>query len=47
MMNAAYECAANGWPMIVGGIAVLTVLVLSGAALVKYPFLGERPSAVA
>jgi hypothetical protein len=25
MMKAAYESAANGWPMIVGGIAVLTV----------------------
>jgi hypothetical protein len=46
MMDTAYECAANGWPMIAGGIAVLTVLALSGAALVKYLF-GDRPSAAA
>ncbi|WP_162917435.1 hypothetical protein [Dongia deserti] len=47
MTNTAFECAANGWPMIAGGIALLALLALSGAALVKYLFLGDRPSAAA
>lgn len=47
MMNSALECASNGWPMIVGGIAVLGILALSGAALVKYLFFSHRPSAPA
>ena len=45
MTNTAFECAANGWPMVAGGIAVLAVLALSGAALVKYLFFSDRPSA--
>jgi hypothetical protein len=47
MMNTAFECAANGWPMIAGGIAVLALLALSGAALVKYLFFSDRSSAAA
>ena len=47
MMNTAYECAANGWPMIAGGIAVMALLALAGAALVKYLFFGDRPSSAA
>lgn len=47
MMTSALECASNGWPMIVGGIAVLGVLALSGAALVKYLFFSDRPAAAA
>jgi hypothetical protein len=47
MMNTALECTSHGWPMIAGGIAVLTVVALSGAALVKYLFFGDRPSAAA
>lgn len=47
MMNTAYECAANGWLMIAGGIAVLALLALSGAALVKYLFFSDRGPAAA
>ena len=47
MMNTAVECAAHGWPMVAGGIAVLAVLALSGAALVKYLFFADRHSAAA
>jgi hypothetical protein len=47
MMNTAFECAANGWPMIAGGIAVSAVLALSGAALVNYLFFSDGPSATA
>jgi hypothetical protein len=46
-MNSALECVSNGWPMIVGGILVFGVLALSGAALVKYIFFSDRPTAAA
>ena len=42
MMDSVLNCGANGWLMIAGGIASYGVLLLAGAALIKYLFAVNR-----
>ena len=39
MVNGMMNC---GWLMIAGGVVVYGVLILAGAALVKYLFFGDK-----
>ena len=41
MMNGMMNC---GWLMITGGVVVYGVLILAGAALIKYLFAANRGS---
>ena len=45
MMETVLNCSASGWLMIAGGVATYGVLILAGAALVKYLFSAERSHA--
>jgi hypothetical protein len=35
-------CGSHGWLMIAGGLAAYGVLVLTGAALIKYLFFADN-----
>ena len=45
MMESVLNCGANGWLMTAGGIVTYGVLILAGAALIKYLFSAERSHA--
>jgi hypothetical protein len=42
MMESMLNCGADGWLMIAGGLVTSGVLILAGAALIKYLFSAER-----
>ncbi len=44
MMNGMMNC---GWLMITGGVVVYGVLILAGAALIKYLFFGDKSNRAA
>jgi hypothetical protein len=45
MMESMLNYGANGWLMIAGGLVTYGVLILTGAALIKYLFSAERSHA--
>ena len=45
MMESMLNCSTNGWLMIAGGIVTYGVLILAGAAVIKYLFSAERSRA--
>jgi hypothetical protein len=42
MMESVLNCSTNGWLMLAGGLVTYGVLILAGAALIKYLFSAER-----
>ena len=42
MQDGVMNCAAGGWWMVGSHVVALVVLILAGAALVKYLFSGGR-----
>jgi hypothetical protein len=42
MMQSMMDCGAVGWLMIAGGVLKYAVLLLAGAALIKYLFFASR-----
>jgi len=42
MMNSALTCGADGWLMIASGVVTYGVLLLAGAALIKFLFSATR-----
>jgi hypothetical protein len=44
-MESVLNCSNGGWFMIAAGIATYGLLVLGGAALIKYLFFSNRGSA--
>ena len=42
MMIDTMTCGANGWLILVAGVLTYGTLVLAGAVLMKYLFVGDR-----
>jgi hypothetical protein len=42
MMESVLDCGTNGWLMIAGGVLTYGVLIMAGAALIKYLCVAER-----
>ena len=47
MMDSVLNCGTTGWLMIAGGAVSYGVLLLAGAALIKYLVSGSRSHATA
>lgn len=47
MMDSVLNCGTSGWLMVAGGALSYGVLLLAGAALIKYLFSGGRSQAAA
>jgi hypothetical protein len=45
MMDSVLNCGTGGWLMIASGVISYGVLLLAGAALVKYLFSAQRSQA--